>query len=151
MEIASSTVDAGMRLMQALEESRMPKGEGLVGSGNRPDVPPEVAQQFRALMEAPDTGMHTHTPNQASLDVASQVRKTDAVSSSQSAHVDRTHSTSQVSMQQGDPTQAPELPTMVELLQTQARVSMFVFESKFLSSARSQTVQAMEQQLKSNS
>lgn len=54
MEIAQATIDTAQRLMQAWENSHVPEGTGRVSESREP-VPHELAEQFRMLMEQPQS------------------------------------------------------------------------------------------------
>lgn len=148
----SSAVDFSQRLMEALETSRSPRGEGLVSSDRSP-VPREVAEAFRALVEQGPEGAQRidgAAQIQAS-DPTQRVSQTDAVRASGKAEAPQSVGGSDLAADAPQRSTAPELPSPEQLLKLQFRMNMQVFESKFLGNVRDSASSQFEQTLKSNS
>lgn len=141
-----SAMDFSTRLMEALENARAPKGEGLV-SDQRGPVPQEVAEAFRALMAAPEGAAAASALNgpQASAPTQSVQSTEEAAhlsSSEEPPAVDGIGNSSQT-------IDAP-LPTPEELLQTQFAVNMHVFENTMTANTRDKFLSDFEQLLKAS-
>ena len=151
----SSTVDFSQRLMEALESSRAPRGEGLV-SGERSPVPKEVAEAFRALLEnGPDPVREADAANRVQglqgSSPTEQVNRTEAVSPGANTEKPAGIESDLAADKVGGAAPADILPTPTELYQIQFRMHMQVFESKYLSNVRDSVAQQFESTLKSQS
>lgn len=121
--------DAARRLAEALERSRAPLGEGLATETRAP-VPPELAQAFRELMEAPQAGASSPAPEVRGvqpLEASQAPGRIDSVGGSDLA------ADSKIDPMVGPAGAAPaeaQLPSPAELLRMQFTVGMQLFEAK---------------------
>lgn len=139
-----SAMDFSTRLIEALENARAPKGEGLV-SDQRGPVPQEVAEAFRALVEAPEGAAAASAVNGPQVSAAIQSVQPGRDAVPKSSFVE----SSSVDGSGVNAVQAP-LPTPEELLQTQFAVNMHVFESTMTANTRDKFLSDFEQLLKAN-
>lgn len=147
----SATADAARRLMDALEASRVSPGTGAV-SDSRGEVPRELAEAFRALLE------QTQEPAQtAQTPGATAARATEAPQGA--SVVDQTPPTRQSDLaadavpstgsgNAATPTEG-QLLSPLEFYRLQFATNMQVFEGKFFSTFRDQAQSQLEETLKS--
>ena len=139
-----SAMDFSTRLMEALENARAPKGEGLV-SDQRGPVPQEVAEAFRALLERPDSVRAAAPATRP--EAASALRAPQALGEAPVAEGPGSTGTVEGRIREAV---EPPLPTPEELLGTQFAVNMHVFESTLTANTRDRFLSDFEQLLKSN-
>lgn len=150
----SATADAARRLMDALEASRVSPGTGAV-SDTRGTVPRELAEAFRALLEAPQTSQTSPTPPTPG---ANAVRTTEAPQGALGVDQTRSPQKSDLATDAVQPTDArdvgrtaqAQLMSPLELYRTQFAMHMQVFEGKFFSTFRDQAQEQFEQTVKSS-
>lgn len=146
--------DAARRLAEALERSRAPLGEG-VATETRAPVPPELAQAFRELMEAPQAA----APRPVSAPEVRGVQplegsrapgRIDSVEGSDlAADAKGDLKAGAVSGPEGKAPAAAELPSPAELLAMQFSVGMQLFEAKAGVAARDGVSEQVEEVLRS--
>ena len=117
--LASSTE----RLIQALEASRTPVGEGLVSTEGPSEVPQELAADFRRMLETPPAELSEGTP---AVDATAQTAA-------------------------GADAPAQALPSPEELLRLQMDVSKVVLLSRFGDAAGKKPLQSIDSILRSQS
>ena len=144
----SATADAARRLMDALEASRVSPGTGAV-SDSRAEVPRELAEAFRALLEQSPDMSQTSGVNATRVSEAPQgasvVDQTAPSRLSDLATDERlsTGASNTVTPAEG------QLLSPLEFYRLQFAANMQVFEGKFFSTFRDQAQDQLEQTLKS--
>jgi len=139
IEVAASQIDASERLLEALERSRLPAGEGKASTERAP-VPHALAEEFRVLMEQPLAEVNNPTPIQAS--VAAQ--SSDAQRLVQNTPNDPITPVSGLKANE-----ATQLLTPDALLAWQFEVRMTVLESKLFYKVQNQATNDLDQRLRS--
>lgn len=144
--------DAARRLAEALERSRAPLGEGLA-TETRSSVPPELAQAFRELMEAPQVGTSSPAPEVRGVQPLEASRAPGRIGSvggsDLAADAKGDLKAGAVSGLEGKVPAAAELPSPAELLAMQFSVGMQMFEAKAGVAARDGVSEQVEEVLRS--
>jgi len=137
-------LDASRRLLERIENLQVPSGEGMAADVRSP-VPREVADAFRALIEAPAAS----APESASA--ASSVRSPDALGAAQNGSIGIDSVGSDLASDRAGAVSADDLMNPMQFLSTQFSVNMHAFEMKSVSGARDRMVEDLETTMKSSS
>lgn len=136
----TQVAETAKRLTEAFEAQQTSEGSRLVGTGDRPPVPQDLADQFRALMERP-----------ADAKSATQARPAGAVSEAGWHAKNEPVQSAGASDLAADAPAQSALPSPMELLQVQFHVGMSHFSTKFFSNFQELAASQFEQTLKSRS
>lgn len=131
---------AAERLMEAAQAFNRPTGEGLVSSERSP-VPRELAESFRALMEAPEP---QNSPDSLPIGRPDGVNAIEGAERAERAVEPSLHS-------QGiekTASSAEGLMSPTELYRIQFSVNMHVFETKFATHVRDSAASRVDEMLR---
>lgn len=141
--------DAARRLAEALERSRAPLGEGLATETRAP-VPPELAQAFRDLMEAPGPVSAPEARGVQPLEGSRAPGRIDSAGGSDLAADAKGDLKAEAATgPEGKAPAAAPLPSPAELLAMQFSVGMQLFEAKAGVAARDGVSEQVEEVLRS--
>ncbi len=142
----TQVAETAKRLTEAFEASQTSEGSRLVGTGDRPPVPQDLADQFRALMERPasETASTGEPPAGAVSEASWRLDKEPRPLTGAS---DLAADAPQKAGAAGE----AALPSPVELYQIQFELNMSHFTTKFFSTFQEQAASQFEQTLKSRS
>lgn len=155
MALAAADGDFSRRVLDALEAFRTPLGEGQ-RSAERGTVPQALADEFRALMEAPRAG-ETPDANAVSATQSAAVQSTDAPEAaapvqnvSDAAPADAVRGPAEGTDAAARPKSVGEInfDSPVDLIRFQFSTNMHLFETKSFASIRGQAMQQFEENLK---
>ena len=136
-------LDAARRLIEALEQSRTPQGEGLVGDGRSP-VPAQLAQAFRELMQPPEAAPV------GGVDRIQSAFPTEGAQSAQRSAFSGTSDLAADAVGSAAPAQSA-LPAPADLIGMQFSVNMQLFEGRTHAAVRDGVAERADEVLRSTS